>query len=230
MAAALPHTIVISEAAPIDHVLRAHAPEDVRVVWLRAVLNALGQPRAEEKHLIVKLDAWHTLQASLVRQAFPGVPCVFLYREPSQVIASQLRMSGLQMVPGMLDPAIVGCDSAGVLQLDREEYCSRVLGAIYAAAAGEAAAGRVTLLNYAEFPDRASSQVLEWCTPANREEAVNRLHDVARFDAKTPSLFYDAANVSRGRLSERAIEMVARFVEPHYARLEEIRGRAVSLD
>src|SRR5688572_17070871 len=36
MAAAMPQTIVISEAPPVDHVLRAPVPDAARVLWLRA--------------------------------------------------------------------------------------------------------------------------------------------------------------------------------------------------
>src|SRR5438445_5909861 len=90
MAAALPRTVVISEAPPVDHILRAHASEDARIGWLQALVSALGQPRkGDECHLFVKFDAWHVIDLALVQRAFPNVPCVFLYREPAAIIASQ---------------------------------------------------------------------------------------------------------------------------------------------
>src|SRR5207249_1157357 len=106
MAEALPRTIVISEAPPVDQILRASAPAERRLDWFRALLSVLGQPRrGDERHLFVKFDAWHVFDLPLVQQAFPGVPCVFLYREPSAVMASQMRMPGIQTLPGMLDPS-----------------------------------------------------------------------------------------------------------------------------
>ena len=225
MAAVLPRTVVISEAAPIDDVLRARVPDSQRIEWLRALLSALGQPRrGDERHLFVKFDAWHAIDLSLVQRAFPDVPSVFLYREPAAVIASQMRMPGLHMVPGMLDPSVIGLDPPRVLQLDREEYCARMLSALYAAALAAGAGGRVMLMNYTQLPEAASLQLLEWCGRTASHDAREGLHGVAQFDAKTPSLPYDATDVStRPAPSQRAIDMAARFVGPQYAQLESIR-------
>lgn len=229
MAASLPNTNVLSEAVPIDDVLRAAEAEDVRIAWLGALISALGQPREAAdatgdgvgQHLLVKFDAWHSAQIPLVQRAFPDVPCVFLYRDPDAVVASQLRMPGVHMVPGTLDPAAFGLDPASALQVDREEYVCRVLGSIYAAGARCAAEGRVTLLNYADFPARAMSQVLEWCAPSDLDAARRRVDDAARFDAKTPSLPYEAP--PRASPSDRARDMAARFIASHYAQLEGMR-------
>jgi hypothetical protein len=194
-------------------------------------MSALGQARAgDERHVVVKLDAWHSLQMALVRQVFPDVPCVFLYRDPVAVVASQLRMPGLHMLPGNLDPSAIGVDAAGVQPPAREEYASRVLAAIYSAAVANAGAGEITLMNYSEFPARAAAQVLEWCQPPDDAEARARLHNVAQFDAKTPSLTYDPV-ASPPPLTTRAHDIVARLVATHYAQLEAIRhaqGRSVN--
>jgi hypothetical protein len=225
MVAALAHTVVISEAPPVDEILRARAPEDARIEWLRAPLSALGQPRRiGERHLFVKFDAWHIVELALVQRAFPQVPCVFLYREPASLIASQLRMPGIHMLPGMLDPALIGLDLPGVLRLDWDEYSGRILAALFAAALAHATAGRVALMNYAQLPAAASSQALRWCGLADSGEARERLDRVARFDAKTPSHPYDAADVStRPPPNQRAIDIAARFVDPYYAQLESLR-------
>jgi len=222
MAAAMPGTIVLSEPVPVDHVLRAPAPESLRIEWLKALVNALGQPREGESHLVVKFDAWHVLQVDAVQRAFPGVPSVFVYREPAAVIASQMRMAGIHMVPGMIDPSIIGLDLAGVLQLGREEYAARLLGAVYAAAAEAVEAGRLTPVNYVELPQRGFSMVLDWCTPEDPDGALAQLHHVASFDSKTPSLPYDAASAS-APVTPAVIEAASRFVEPYYQRLEAVR-------
>lgn len=227
MAAALPRTVVISEAPPVDQVLRAQAPEDRRIQWLRALLGGLGQPRdGDEQHLFVKFDAWHVLSLDLVQRAFPGVPCVFLYREPAAVIASQQRMPGLHMVPGMIEAASIGIDEPGNFQL-ADEYAGRVLAAFYSAAASHAAMGRVTLMNYAQFPEAGVLRVLAWCGLADSVEARERLARVCQFHAKTPSLFYNATDGSTRPLpSARAREIAAQFVDPLYAQLEFMRRTA----
>jgi hypothetical protein len=221
MAAAMPRTIVLSEAEPIDQVLRAAAAEQVREQWLVAVTSALAQPRFGEEHLVVKLDAWHVLQIELVQRAFPGVPSVFLYRRPTAVVESQLNMPGIQMLPGTLDPSILGLDLERAQQIGREEYASRFLGAVYGTAATAAAAGRLMVINYSELPARGFSKILEWCRPDRPAEALERLHDVARFDAKTPSLTFEEK--SSATPSERVRDMAERFADTHYDRLEAVR-------
>src|SRR5262249_22919300 len=164
LARALPGTVVLSEAPAIDDVLRSGWTRDERVEALRAVVGALGQPRAEgDRHLVIKFDAWDVLDVELVQEAFPGVPCVFIYREPTDVIASQMRMPGQYLIPGALDPAIAGLANVDeVIAAGREGYCARVLGRILMAAADLAADGRVDLLSYAQFPSAAIERVLAW--------------------------------------------------------------------
>jgi hypothetical protein len=225
MAAALPGTIAISEAPPIDHILRAHAPESDRVEWLRALISALGQPRrGDERHLFVKFDAWHILDLAIVQRAFPGVPCVFLYRDPAAVVASQLRMPGLHMVPGLVDPSLISLDLPAVLQLDRNEYVGRILGVIYEAGLVSARNGLIELMNYRELPEGASTKLLEWCGLTGRHDLRDRLEGVAQFDAKTPSLPFDPNAVTVSARYEQAIRAACAFVCKSYEGLESVRA------
>lgn len=225
MAAALPSAIMISEAPPIDHILRASAAESERIAWLQALLSALGQPRrGGERHLFVKFDAWHIANLALVQRAFPGVPCVFLYRDPAGVVASQLYMPGLHMVPGLVDPSLIGLDLPAALRLDRNQYVGRMLAAVYAAGVASARDGRVTLMNYSELPGAAISTLLDWCGLTDRDDLRDRLLAVSRFDAKTPGLAYDASDTARrpGR-NQQAIDSAAQYIAPYYKQLEGLR-------
>jgi hypothetical protein len=225
MAAALPRTIVISEAPPIDHILRARVSESDRITWLRALVGALGQPRrGDERHLFVKFDAWHVADLTLVQRAFPDVPCVFLYRDPTAVVASQLRMPGLHMVPGLVDPSLIGLDLPSALQLDRTEYVGRMIGALYAAGLACARSGQVALMNYRELPESGAVKLIEWCGLKSSDDLRERLMAVARFDAKTPSLTYDATGAAiRSARNEEAIRAACAFVTPYFEQLESLR-------
>jgi hypothetical protein len=66
--------------------------------------------------------------------------------------------------------------------------------------------------------------LLAWCGLTDSDDARERLQHVARFDAKTPSLPFDATDVSaRPPPNQQAIDMAARFVDSYYAQLESIR-------
>jgi hypothetical protein len=114
MLAALPQALVMSEPSPVDAVLRARIgppglSEDEAVDWLRWIVSALGQPRAAgQRRYIVKLGAWAILHLPLFRRAFPDARCVFVYRDPVEVIVSQLDARGVDLYPGSLPPGLVG--------------------------------------------------------------------------------------------------------------------------
>jgi len=114
MLAALPRNVVISEAGSIHSVLRAKFREpsltdEERADWLRWIVSALGQRRAgDEKHLFIKFDSWSVMDFPLIRRAYPAVPWIFLYRNPAEVLVSQLGRRGAHMVPGAIDPELFG--------------------------------------------------------------------------------------------------------------------------
>ena len=105
MLASLPQNIVISEARPIDSTLRAHFHSDAvtderRIAWLRWMVSALAQRRrGKEQHFFIKFDAWNVLEVPLIRRAFPAVPWVFVYRDPVEVLVSQLIIGGRRWCP-----------------------------------------------------------------------------------------------------------------------------------
>jgi len=82
MLAAVGSNIVISEAPPIDNVIRSAVGRDKRIEMLRDLVGAYARPRNGERHFFIKFDSWSTLDLDLVEEAFPNVPWVFLYREP----------------------------------------------------------------------------------------------------------------------------------------------------
>jgi len=224
LARALPGTLVLSEAPAIDDVLRAPWARETRLETLRAIVTALGQPRGgADRHLVVKFDAWHVVDLPLVQEAFPGVPCVFLYRDPVDVVASQMRMPGRYLVPGELDPAFAGLGSVDdVIAAGRERYGARVIGRILASAAELAADGRCDLINYSELPAAAIDRALEWTGWERSADERARLVAVAAFDAKTPGLPFAAARVS-SPVSDAARAAVAAFAAAPYAALEHLR-------
>ena len=87
-------TLVISEADPINALLELE-PErvnrEVQVQCLRLLIRALGRIRlGSERHYVIKFSSWTVTQLSLLHEAFPRVPCVWIYRDPAAVLASIL--------------------------------------------------------------------------------------------------------------------------------------------
>src|SRR5262245_17455580 len=97
---ALKASHVIAEAPLIDKLITRFftdastgSPKELLyLVLLRAAVSALGQRLNGDKSLyFVKLACTSTLQIRRVRRIWPDVPFVFLYRDPVEVIVSNLK-------------------------------------------------------------------------------------------------------------------------------------------
>jgi hypothetical protein len=227
MLAALPENIVISEAGPIDTVLRANlrdpsATDERRIGWLRWLVSALGQARCgTERCLFIKFDSWSVIDLPLIRRAFPEVPSIFLYRDPVEVMASQARERGSQMLPGLLHPSSLGLDAATIRQMSLDEYCARVLAALCEAAARHYRMGGARLVDYRQLPDAVWSAIADHFGVRYTPEEVERMRRVAQFDAKHPSLTFARDSAAKRQLATDEIRALAdRWVRPFYDRLE----------
>ena len=234
MFAALDSSVVISEAPPIDQVLRAQfqnaaVDEAVRVRWLRGVINALGQRRTgRERHFFVKFDSWHILQLPLIVKAFPQVPWIFIYRDPVEVMVSQSRQCGTQMMPGVIAPEWLGMKTAAFASL--EEYCARVLGNFCAAAVAYHDCGRGRLVHFCELPGAVTGSLLKFFGMECSEEELFLMRHAAQFNAKTPSLTYEDDSAAKLREATDDIRQLAQqWIAGPCEKLEQLRAAQTGL-
>jgi hypothetical protein len=220
MLASAPQHLVLSEPLPVDQVLRARAAESERVRWLRAIVAALGRPRrGAQRAYVLKLDAWNACSLGLVRRAFPDVPWLFLFREPVQVLASHFRQRGAHMVPGALDPALFGIDRDAAARMPPEEYCARVLAAIYRSALEHRDAAAL-FVDYRDLPAAVFDRVMVAFGLDCGEAELARMRELAGLDAKTSQLFFSPDGEAKEREASRALcEAADRWVRPLYDEL-----------
>lgn len=228
MLAADARSIVISEADCIDAVLNIvsadrHLTPDRRAEFLRAMISALGRKRAAlHERYFIKLDSWHMRALPLFRHAFPDVPWIFLYREPSEVLASHIAMPGRQVVPGEVPPAWFGLTFDERLPLER--YFACVLAAICEAALEYQAEGSGLLVNYSELPDAVWAKILPHFGIESRAADRDRMRAAARFDAKMPGKpFANAESDVRRKQREENRATAEELVGDVYRRLEALR-------
>lgn len=225
MLAARADHIVASEAAPVDAVLQLRRawpdlPADRPVRALAAMVAAFGRRRAgDERYFVIKLDCWHTLALSSFTRAFPSVPWVFLYRDPVEVLVSQMRQRGTQMVPQFVPPSLYGIDTFD--GVPDEEYCARVLGKICGAVVDRFSQGGGLAVNYRDLPEALFTRILPHfgvsCSEGDR--AAMRL--VARQDAKAPSFAFSADSEAKQRAAtDRLRALAERHLGDIYRALE----------
>ncbi|MGO9930515.1 MAG: sulfotransferase family protein [Steroidobacteraceae bacterium] len=223
--AALECNIVASEPAPLDAILRARQlipdlPRDVHVTWLRAMVAALGQPRAEEQALYIKADCWHVHQIDLIREAFPEVPWIFLYRDPIEVMVSLQRMPATWTIPGLLHPLALQLELKDWNPTQTDVYTARALACICEAALKAMRHDPHGLLvNYSELPQAMYERLrLHFALPAAQIPAMERK---ATQNAKSPQIpFVRDEQAKHAAATERLRAVVAAHLQGVYIRLE----------
>jgi hypothetical protein len=227
--AALPANVVLSEAPPIDTVLQlglrdASVTDEDRIRWLRALVSALGQPRAGgETGLFVKLDAWHTHFLPIVRRAFPTVPWLFLYRHPLEVLVSQARQRGSQMIPGVLPPSLIGLSEEEREGLTLDAYASRVLAGICRAALAHRDALGL-FVSYRELPEALEGRIAAHFGITFTSEERSLLAEASRRDAKSPTLPFEPDREAKKRDATASLRALAdEWLGDLFAQLEAAR-------
>jgi hypothetical protein len=203
--ARLPAVLVMSEPPTVDGVLRSGVGDRERVDRLRWMISALGQPRrVEQASFVVKLDAWSILDFALIRTAFPDAVCVFVYRDPLEVLVSQLARRGYHTIPGTLPPAWFGLSAGEMESMSPEHYCAAVLAALCESALRAARAGELTLIPYRSLPGAVADIVapLFGIDVGSSERAL--FAAVAELDAKNPVIPFVADGVEKRRRASAA--------------------------
>lgn len=229
MLASQPSHAVYAEAMPVDQLLRARYrdprwSEAEQVTALRQLARAYGRPRrGSERAMVFKLDAWSVAEAGLLRAAFPGVPALFVYRDPVEIVVSHLHQPGVHTVPGVNGPSPLWDDLP--VTLPRAEYIARVIGRILAAGLAECRAGTMRPLAYPALPQAIWGEfapVFELGAAARDALAI-----AGQRNAKRPDETFRADSADKQAAADPALlELVERWAGEPYRALEALRGGA----
>jgi hypothetical protein len=200
MLAAVDANRVLSEAPALDDALCLGDE------WLRAAMNALGQASCGERRLFVKWDCWQTHRMESIRRTFPGTPAIFLYRDPSEVLVSQMRNPGMWTVR----------DTPGTS--GREAHVAQLLADICRAALAQDA----VLVNYSELPGMVYDGLfgVRWT-----EEEIAQMTTASALDAKSPCFGFTSDGEEKRRAATARVREAAEIVQPVYEELERKRRR-----
>jgi hypothetical protein len=229
MLAALPENVVISEAGPLDALARAHlrapeAPLERRIAWLQWMVSALGQRRAgSEQRYFIKFDARTTFDLPLLRQVFPEVPWIFLYRDPVEVLVSLVNRPSAMTTPGMAQ-SLPGLAMSEMAAMALEECAGRVLGLLCEAAIRQFPDPRGLLVDYRRIPDVVWREVAGHFGFRPAAADIERMQEAGALDAKDRRRRFEADSVKRQAEASDEIRRAARqWVAPWVEKLEQLR-------
>ncbi len=226
--------VVVSEAGPIDAIARAYlrapqAPVEQRIEWLQWMVSALGQRRAGcEERYFIKFDARTTFELPLLRQAFPEVPWIFLYRDPVEVLVSLVSRPSSMTSPGMGEN-LLGLPMAELAGITTEEYAARVLGLLCETAGRQFPDDRGLLVNYRQIPDVVWEKLAGQFGFPLPARAMERMKTAAGFDAKDRSRRFEGDSVRRQTEASAEIRRAAeQWAAPGYTMLEQLRVQGLA--
>jgi hypothetical protein len=219
---------VVSEAQPISAVLGATALSQARRrALLKRIVSALGRrPQGSEAYYFIKFTSWNVLHLPVIREAYPDVPWIFVYRNPVEIIASHAKNPAPWLVAGgprssEMPVSVAGVfDEAGTLG----ERCAGYLAA-FARAVLEAPGEGGVLVNYEALPG-----ALQWISRDHfgvefSQTEWTAMKERACFDAKkggrVPFVAADPVNPGELLVGSSA----HRLIQGLYERLEERRVR-----
>ena len=195
-----------------------------RLADVRASSARWGSRGGAEKVSFVKFDCWHTLDLPLIRQAFPRVPWVFVYRDPVEVLVSQMTKPSWWM-SGALSPERIGVDLQMINESSREDLCARVLAGICEAALDGLEDGNGRAVAYDELPHAVWTSLADHFGVGYSTDEIDRMKQSALMDSKTPQMFFSDDRVTKQRaVTLRIREGASAHLNGLYDRLEAFRG------
>ncbi|MEO7505721.1 MAG: sulfotransferase family protein [Pyrinomonadaceae bacterium] len=230
MFAALERNTAVSEASVIDAVLRCRRwqggiQEEQQIEWLRGMVSALGQNRDNaDENVFIKFDSWHVIFLPLLQRAFPRVPAIFVYRDPLEIMASQMNSRAAFMLPGTPDALVFDFSTTEMVELSPEQYIARVLAAIGRLALAGAREHKLMLLNYHELPAAMETRIApHFGVKFDREEWAT-MHAATVFNAKNPALkFSGDTEAKRRAATPEMLNACAEWLDPLYSEFEAVR-------
>jgi len=145
------------------------------------------------------------------------------------VLASHLRQAGLQVIPGLLPPEVVGLDYGSLEEITLEEYAARVLARIGSAALEALGSGAGWLVDYSELPAAAFEGVAAHFGLSFTERERAAAAEAAKRDAKTPGVLFEPDSERKRREITRAgREQADRWLRPVYEQLDAARLQRVA--
>jgi hypothetical protein len=236
MLAALPQNLVLSEPGPVDSILHAktwnpNLPEDQHITWLRWIVSVLGQPQQSgQTNYFIKFDSWNTLDLRLIHNAFPDVPWVFVYREPIEVLISNIQKFAGKMIPGVMNPALLGCDLISALQMPREEYCARAVAKYCESALAHHQRNPGLFINYTQLPDAFFSSITSHFQMQWSASEIDVMRKVTQFNVKEPSRQFVADTAAKKQSASNLIHTLSnQWIRPFYDQLEAARQKQASI-
>jgi hypothetical protein len=192
---------------------------------VRASFAAFYQPQSEDiHHYFFKLFSGNIFQIPVIRNAFPGVREIFLYRDPVEVIVSNVRGP---IQNWLWTDAIIGLPRLEAMELSIVELAARAIGRKMAAMRRYYDERTTLLMNYSEIGPSTPVTLLSCFGLPMSEGSLERMMAKLAIYAKDPEQkkkYQDDRSLKKSLATDALREVAMRFAYPDYYELEKLRN------
>jgi hypothetical protein len=230
MLSSIPEVAVLSEPEPLDGVVQwarfSGVDRTEALTAIRAIVAALGRARGNvARQQVIKTDAWHAFSLALLRDAFPEVNWVHLYRDSTEVMVSTLQQPGVHTAPGALPPEVVGFSADP--GMSHEEFAAAVLARIGQAVIDNWELGGGMVVAYPDVPEAARGSIAAHFGLQPDGEALAAMAAAGLRDAKDPVQAFASDGARKQAAATPAVAaVVAKWMAPVETKLALLAGKS----
>ncbi len=213
--ATLSENIVLAEVPFFDDVLRLpyKYPEFDQPAITKLFTDAVkyyGQKRTGKEHsLFIKTDSWHLFFYKQLRELYPTIPFIIMYRKPDEVFNSHRKQPGMQAVNGLIEPQLFGFDANEVANMHPNDYLVAVIESYFKQCLEIAVAdSQCLLLNYNEGPMQIIEKIAAFTKTELTPQDILKMTERSRYHSKRQGEVFSEVNNHQTHFKlDKAIEL-----------------------
>lgn len=179
-------------------------------------------------HVVIKWNAWDIFRWDLIWAIYPQVPCIFLVRNPVEILASHQRLVGRHMSGDATladyHPVFAHWSGTGELLEKRMQVLHEFLCAMHEFYPG----GSGCLIDYHQLDAHATAALFEFLGIKLDEQGVLKIHTRMQFHSKSPhQAFIPDAEKKQSVFTQQEQAKIQMHVGSAYNRLLKINSNTI---
>ncbi len=186
---------------------------------LRLMVNLQGRLRGGEQYLVLKWNAWDLCFIQQIKQLYPGVPIVYLIRQPLDILASHQKSAGWHMVPlpdqlRLFDWPVADCEEGALLH-----YQQKVLQQLMLWMLHYSDLNQVLMLDYQTLPQAVEERILPFFNLSFSTGELHMMRQSQQQYSKNPQLLFQPDGWKQKHFDDQQSLELPRQLSPLYQQL-----------
>ncbi|HCS66552.1 MAG TPA: sulfotransferase family protein [Cellvibrio sp.] len=186
--------------------------------YLQQLIDLQASVFPSRPHVVIKWNAWDIFRWDLIRAIYPQVPCIFLVRNPVEILASHQRSAGRHMSG---DPTLAGVhlvfNKNQVVPVSLLDFRIDVLKELLAEIQLIGAGSSVCRVDYHQLDLDKLSEICTYFRIPFTSKEVSRIKSRLGFHSKSPMLRFNEDGVEKQKLfSPMDVKRIEQILLPLY--------------